>query len=198
MAFDRESFDAVLIDVQLPDVDGLTTAAAFRDRERRGRGRTRIVALTASAAPGDRERCLAAGIDAYLAKPVDPRTLIGAVEALPRQEEKPFLADLDGDTGTAIRIARLFLTEAPRHLSDIRAAMARRDRAALVWAAHRLKGAIANFHASAALDAAGALEAMVGRDGSAGAPTPWEAIEEQFGRLTVVVAELLERIGQVE
>jgi signal transduction histidine kinase/CheY-like chemotaxis protein len=198
VAFDRESFDAVLIDVQLPDVDGLTTAAQFRDRERRGRGRTRIIALTASAAPGDRERCLAAGIDAYLAKPVDPRTLLGAVEALPRQEENPFLADLDGDTGTAIRIARLFLTEAPRHLSDIRAAMAQRDRAALVWAAHRLKGAIANFHASAALDAAGALEAMVGRDGSAGAPTPWEAIEGQVGRLTVAVAELLERIGQVE
>ena len=114
-----------------------------------------MVVLTASAMSRDRERSLDTEVDAYLVKPVDPRTLIAAVEALSPEEEL--------DAAAWYRIAGLFLTEGPRQLDDVRDAIVRRDHAALLWAAHRLKGAIANLGASPALDAAQRLEDLVER-----------------------------------
>jgi signal transduction histidine kinase/DNA-binding response OmpR family regulator len=192
--FDRASFDVVLMDVQLPGLDGLATAAAFRERERRGRGRTRIVALTAGATPGDRERCLAAGIDAYLAKPIGPRTLIATIEALPRYDELPFVADLDVDVDARIRLGPLFLTEAPRQIGDVREGIARRDRIAVVSAAHRLKGSIANFNAPAALEAAERLEVMAGSADPAGAEVAWDALAEELEHLTAALTPLLKEL----
>ncbi|HSD66994.1 MAG TPA: response regulator, partial [Vicinamibacteria bacterium] len=72
---EREAFDVVLMDVQMPELDGLETTAAIRERERAAGGHLPIVALTAHAMKGDAERCLAAGMDAYLAKPLHPRAL---------------------------------------------------------------------------------------------------------------------------
>ena len=80
-AFDREAFDAVLMDVQMPDMSGLEATAAIRERERQaGRGHVWIVAMTAHAMKGDRERCLDAGMDGYLAKPIERRSLFDALE----------------------------------------------------------------------------------------------------------------------
>jgi signal transduction histidine kinase/CheY-like chemotaxis protein/HPt (histidine-containing phosphotransfer) domain-containing protein len=185
-AFDRTAFDAVLMDVQLPDGDGVATTAILRDRERHIGRRARIVVLTASAMPGDRERSLAAEIDAYLVKPVDPRTLITAVEAASPEEE------LDATAGT--RITGLFLTEAPRQLDDVQDAIARRDHAALLWAAHRLKGAIANFGASPTLDAAQRLEDLAERGGAGAADVTWASLEEQCGCLGTALTALLEKM----
>ena len=197
-AFERADFDAVLMDVQLPDIGGLAITAALRDRERRGRGRARIVALTASAMPGDRERCLAAGVDVYLAKPLGPRALIAAIEAIPRDEELPLVAEPDSNVRAGTQMARLFLTEAPRQLDDLRGAVARRDPVALSWAAHRLKSAIANFAPSPAFDAAERLDALAGSDESAGADVDWAAVEEQLGYLTAALTALLEQIRQTD
>jgi len=79
-ALAREPFDVVLMDVQMPDMDGFEATAAIRARERGTGARIRIVAMTAHAMQGDRERCLAAGMDAYIAKPIDQETLFGLVE----------------------------------------------------------------------------------------------------------------------
>ena len=79
-ALERESFDVVLMDVQMPDMDGFEATAAIRAREREDGTRVRIVAMTAHAMQGDRERCLAAGMDDYLSKPIDPQTLFELVE----------------------------------------------------------------------------------------------------------------------
>src|SRR5262249_35298266 len=78
-AFTKHRFDVVLMDVQMPEMDGLTAASAMRRRSRR---RTPIVALTGHAMPGDRERCLAAGMDASVPKPVDTQTLGATVEGV--------------------------------------------------------------------------------------------------------------------
>src|SRR5205823_5463908 len=80
-AADRQRFDLILMDVQMPDLDGLEATAEIRAREReRGTGHVPIVALTAHAMKGDRERCLAVGMDDYVAKPLDPEDLFAAIE----------------------------------------------------------------------------------------------------------------------
>src|SRR5207249_7868844 len=77
-----ERFDLVLMDVQMPEMDGLEAAAAIRERERSTGRHIPIVALTAHAMKGDRERCLAAGMDAYVSKPLRPDELLAAVDGL--------------------------------------------------------------------------------------------------------------------
>jgi PAS domain S-box-containing protein len=80
VAVQRGSYDLVLMDVQMPEMDGFEATAAIRQWERANGGRVRIVAMTAHAMIGDRERCLAAGMDGYLSKPIDQRSLFDVVE----------------------------------------------------------------------------------------------------------------------
>src|SRR5262249_27044224 len=77
---ERESFDLILMDIQMPEIDGLEVAATIRRRERPGGKRTPIIAMTAHAMVGDRDRCLRAGMDHYLSKPLDRKQLFAAIE----------------------------------------------------------------------------------------------------------------------
>ncbi len=99
-ALDEGRFDAVLMDVQMPEMDGFEAAAVIRARDAERGGHTPIVAMTAHALLGDRERCLAAGLDAYVAKPLRPHELFEVLEGLvpragsaglatPRPEPRP-------------------------------------------------------------------------------------------------------------
>ena len=79
-ALERDTFDLVLMDVQMPAMGGFEATSVIRERELRTGAHVRIVAMTAHVMPGDRERCFAAGMDGYLSKPIDSRTLFDAVE----------------------------------------------------------------------------------------------------------------------
>jgi PAS domain S-box-containing protein len=80
-ALEKESFDLVLMDVQMPELDGLEATAAIREREKGSGAHQAVIALTAHAMKGDRERCMAAGMDGYLSKPIRPQELDAILES---------------------------------------------------------------------------------------------------------------------
>jgi two-component system, sensor histidine kinase and response regulator len=80
-ALDRESFDLILMDIQMPEMNGLEATALIRSKERRSDVRVPIIALTAHAMKSDEERCLAAGMDGYLTKPVHFEALSRIIES---------------------------------------------------------------------------------------------------------------------
>jgi CheY-like chemotaxis protein len=85
-ALEHDAFDIVLMDVQMPEMDGFEATAAIRNRERETGGHVMIVAMTAHAMNGDRERCLDGGMDGYLSKPLDPRMLWALLDEYARGE----------------------------------------------------------------------------------------------------------------
>jgi CheY-like chemotaxis protein len=81
-ALEKQKFDLVLMDVQMPEMDGFETTAAIREKEKATGSHLPIIAMTAYAMKGDLERCLTAGMDKYIAKPIQPRELFEAIEGL--------------------------------------------------------------------------------------------------------------------
>jgi CheY-like chemotaxis protein len=79
-ALEKENVDCVLMDVQMPVMDGFETTALIREKERNGGGHVPVIAMTAHAMAGDRERCLTAGMDDYVAKPLNTKELFSTVE----------------------------------------------------------------------------------------------------------------------
>jgi CheY-like chemotaxis protein len=79
---EKEKFDLVLMDVSMPEMDGLEAVAAIRAKEGTARAHVPIIAMTAHAMKGDRERCLAAGMDAYISKPIQPKELVQVIKSL--------------------------------------------------------------------------------------------------------------------
>jgi len=133
-AVEREQFDIVLMDLQMPVMGGLEATKAVRERERdTARDHLRIVAMTAHAMSGDRERCLAAGMDGYLSKPTESRTLFAEVEVdavmstAPPIDEIDLVSRLHGDKELAAEIVRLFAEECPTLLQDIGIALDQGD-----------------------------------------------------------------------
>ena len=207
-ALNSEGIDLVLMDVQMPRMDGFEATAAVRRSEAATGGHMPIVALTASAMKGDRERCLEAGMDGYVSKPLRASELFRAVEAPftsvtergddsgnrgePPQRGKfdreAALARVDGDSGLLHEIIGLFLAEAPELLSEIRQSVARHDGHALERASHKLKGSVANFDAGAPFDAAQRLERR-GREGDfERAGEDYQVLESEIGRLQEAMA----------
>jgi len=207
-ALERDRFDVVLMDVQMPEMGGFEATAAVRERERTTAAHVPIIAMTAHAMKGDRERCLAAGMDDYLTKPLDSRTLCSLVERVAdgRVESSPVadavppleisdqvLARVAGDRQLLAEISRLFVEDAPKYLARIREALDQRDSDALRRAAHALKGAAANFDAAAVVDAARALE-DIGRGANlADGERAWGRVERETARLV----DALQRIAAV-
>jgi signal transduction histidine kinase/DNA-binding response OmpR family regulator len=195
-AVSAQPFDVVLMDVQMPEMGGFEATAAIRALEiDRRAARLPIVAMTAHAMKGDRERCLDAGMDEYLTKPLDPRHLCALVEQMaggapagdPRRElatmPTQVLARVGGDRELLAEISRLFVDDAPRHLQNIREALDTRNGESLRRAAHGLKGAAANFEADGVVNAARALE-EIGRTGEFEAhEAAWQALTWETDQL---------------
>jgi PAS domain S-box-containing protein len=213
-ALDREPFDVVLMDVQMPEMDGIKATAAIRGREANGSNGNRlpIIAMTAHALKGDRERCLAAGMDGYVSKPVKAADLAAVLETVvPHRgrgegqapapngrrddsavfDRKALLNYVDGDRALLDQIVRRLRDGAPKLVNQVRQAIERGDGRALEFSAHTLKGAVGNFFAEPARGAALRIEEL-GRAGRLGeAPPAFAELEREVGRLVAALEALV-------
>ena len=173
-----EAFDLILMDVQMPEMGGLEATAAIRARERGAGRHIPIIALTAHVMPGDRDQCVAAGMDGFVSKPLRAAELFEAIEQFfplvgrpehsePASATLPPTRQVDGATllaavgGTSALLADVvgvFLTDAPSMLSRVRDAVRTGDVDALASAAHAIKGSVGLFTEGEAFLAARRLE----------------------------------------
>jgi two-component system, sensor histidine kinase and response regulator len=193
-ALRKQSFDVILMDVQMPVMDGFQATAAIREDEKRSGRHMPIIALTARALKGDRERCLAAGMDDYVSKPIQPEHLLRAIGAwvgpaadggddlsAAKTDENPLnkaalLARVGGNMGVLAEILRMCPVELARLRKDLEIAVAHQDAQRIQQAAHTLKGTLGNLSAEDAYQAALHLEERA-RTGDLG------LVEEAFARL---------------
>jgi CheY-like chemotaxis protein len=178
-AVQASRFDIVLMDVQMPEMDGLEATAAIRSAEQSTIRHVPIIALTAHSMTGDREACLAAGADGYLSKPLNPTQLFTLIESLAHHHKNPtpvrpqqavraldsveILARVDGDRGLLLDLAQRFDAEVPRAFARIRQSAEDGDFPGLESAAHGFMRACGMFGAGGAVRAAHALELMGNR-----------------------------------
>lgn len=170
---EKESPDLILMDIQMPVMDGFEATRAIRQRERKTGRHVPIIAMTAHAVKGDRERCLAHGMDGYLSKPVNQAELREAIAKVGGEASKSgdfrvadlLLAHFDNDPEFAKRVAEAFLQSTPKLLDEIRGSIDTADAGRLAASAHTLKGAVSNFPAKRAFEVAAKLE-QIGRSGS--------------------------------
>ena len=177
-----DSFDVVLMDVQMPEMNGVAATAAIRTLEKGTSRRLPIVAMTAHAMKGDRVRFLEAGMDSYIAKPVQARELINVIEqTVPKdgkviQEPAPKpalqpaidwqrgLARVEGDAGLFHDLLKLFASEAPAAIERLQTAVQQKDATRIERGAHALKGSLSNISVDGPVKAAARLE-EIGRNG---------------------------------
>ncbi|HEY5330062.1 MAG TPA: response regulator [Acidobacteriaceae bacterium] len=172
-ALDAATFDLILMDVQMPDMDGLQATEELRRREKLTGGHCPVVAMTALAMKGDKERCLAAGMDGYLSKPLRPHELdvvLDMYTAAPQAATastgdssinvEELMGRIDGDRTLLAELAEIFREEYPKQIRLAQEALAVNDAAAVRRIGHSLKGALANLAAADASGLAASVEAM--------------------------------------
>jgi two-component system sensor histidine kinase/response regulator len=203
-AVQRGGFDVVLMDVQMPEMDGLEATAAIRGSERGTGRRIPIIALTAHAMKGDRDACLAAGMDAYLSKPVHPAALLDAIDqavtggmtpATVATEESNFdraglLARLEGDMDLLTELVGVFENESRQMIAEMHRAVHGDNPKGLKRLAHTFKGSASNLGGAAVARAALVLEHM-GRDNNL------SGAEAQIGVLAAEVAQLDQQLREL-
>ncbi len=202
-ALEAQRFDVVLMDVQMPEMDGLEATACIREQEQTTGDHIPIIAMTAHVMQGDRERCLEAGMDDYVAKPIQAESLFETIERLlpdgvqPESEPSPevttpvdalfdrssTLRRVDGDWELLRELAVLFGEACAEMLADIHSAIQKQDTMRLRQAAHTLKGEASNFGAAATVAVALRLEVMGRDEDLTGADTAYTDLENALDRL---------------
>jgi len=216
--FKAQVFDAVLMDIHMPEMDGYDATTAIREFEQGTNHYIPIIAITANAIKGDRERCLDAGMDGYLAKPFQSHELLDILEAVVEKHAKTWTSvavtesnisskslasnasevldanklveRLNGDTALLNRVVMLFCSRYPEQLTAIARAIEAQDNETLYKVAHALKGSIGNFTDKQAFITANQLEMMGRENDLMHAKSVLMALEEEVKELDTALHQL--------
>jgi PAS domain S-box-containing protein len=209
-ALSRIRYAAVLMDCQMPEMDGFEATVEIRVREKLLGFHTPIIAMTANALQGDKERCLVAGMDDYVPKPVRVQDLEAALALWVHHTDSPVtpssplppsisdpvfnlekaLVQVGGDRQLLNHLVNLFLASYPKHLTNLQVALTHQDPKAVEYAAHTLKGSVGIFSATAAFTAALNLE-KIGRGGDlAHAPAALVTLAQELSHLRHALSAL--------
>ena len=180
--FAKETFDVILMDVQMPEMDGFDATNEILKLQSETRQRVPIIAVTADASPADRNRCLAAGMDEYLAKPIRAPALYALIDRLtghhttvykPKTKPKAAASSIDwnaayetvgGDEGLLKELLRVFVSDQAKLVQDIEFAIESGNHREVRLSAHSLRGSLRHLGAMHASQAAGRIEETAAAD----------------------------------
>ncbi|MBT7585235.1 MAG: response regulator [Gemmatimonadetes bacterium] len=199
--FAAGDFDVVLMDVQMPGMDGFAATTAIREREAREGGHVPIIALTANAMKGDRERCLEVGMDDYTSKPIRRALILGLIDKLTRENEPPedalslidetaLIERLRNEAALFHQLLKLFSESYPQLLGQMREGLARGDGEAVASAAYDLHKTIINFGAAPAVAQTKALQGHISAGDLAAAEASCTRLESELERLAGALNDL--------
>jgi CheY-like chemotaxis protein len=196
-----KKFDVVLMDVQMPGMDGLEATRILRERERRSGGHVPVIALTAHALVQHRERCLKAGMDGFLVKPIRPQDLLDAIDGIERAvrhaapagsrqtlDRAALLDRTAGDPHLLAEVAAILGDKGSRLMADARAAVRARNASESARLLHTLSGMFRSLAAEAAIELVGGLEDLV-------AEGRWAFADGEFVRLEWEVERVVAELG---
>jgi CheY-like chemotaxis protein len=205
-------FDLLLMDIQMPEMDGMEATAAIRELEKNSGNHVPIVAMTAHAMRGDKEKCLASGMDGYISKPIQPAGLFAEMERclagakgsnLMTENDKAsgeqidrasLLERVEGDQELLTEMIHLFKDDVPNLLAAMRNALEQGDMTVLERSAHSLKGALSNLSARAAAAAALQLEKDANNKDAESAKNSLAQVVRTMEQLLPALAELCQGV----
>jgi len=197
----KERFDLILMDLQMPELDGLEAIAMIRERERPLGTRIAIIAMTAHALQGDEERCLGAGADGYVSKPIRLAEFMHALERLfpcsfdtrilqladdssePVIDRAEIVFRFGGDETLFSEAAELFRRSIAERLDELRESISVCDYGKAARIAHTINGSVGNFGGKAAVEAAQRLEICANRQDGAAVGNWFNTLESEIERL---------------
>ncbi|MEE4358173.1 MAG: response regulator [Desulfococcaceae bacterium] len=216
-ALKEEVFDLVLMDVQMPEMDGFEATAAIRELEQENGRHIPIIAMTAHSMKGDREQCLEAGMDDYVSKPVSSEALFKAMRklvprmsanqetekdspeeeipkiSLPRFDKESLLRTFDDDISFLKECTDMFLEEYPRMLEEMRCFIDEKDGSGLRRTAHAVKGMMGNFQAVSAARTAYILEEMGKNEDFSNADSTFEKLRAEVADFGMFLSDFIRK-----
>jgi signal transduction histidine kinase/CheY-like chemotaxis protein len=213
----ERNFDVVLMDIQMPEMDGMEATVEIRHREQKSGKHVPILAMTAHAMRGDRERCLANGMDGYISKPIHPVDLFAEIERCLVQQKGnnpmtensqetqgtqelinrvSLLERVEGDQELLTEMIQIFMEEAPALLQAMRESLQVGDMTLLERSAHSLKGAVSNLSSKSAANAALKLERDAKENNSRSAKESLAAVEGIMKLLLPALSELCQGVSR--
>ena len=217
-AIEKTQFDLVLMDIEMPVLDGLEATKIVRKKEERTKQHLPIIAMTANAMKGDRERCLSAGMDAYVTKPIEPDLLFETVESFPPRFDRKHQINKDklhstsnhqssgkqamkvliqwekvyekipGGRSIAPNLAEILSKQVPKLMNEMESSIVQQDAVSLRRSAHTLKGSLGTFCVDSLAELAREIEAC-------GKEANFEKAREPFSKLKAMTPQLLDEVN---